>query len=85
VIPSLVMVPLYSDHLLFHRNMMNGLQGTLLDQIDHNVENTCKTMEKAHVELQKAETYQKSGRFIKCVSILGLIIVVLLVLLIFKR
>eukprot|EP00741_Cyanophora_paradoxa_P007709 tig00001187_g7458.t1 len=60
-------------------------QGTLLDQIDHNMERTEKNITSANEELRKAEEYQKGGRFIVCVVFLSVLIVCLFVILLARR
>ncbi|KAK7865557.1 hypothetical protein R5R35_010096 [Gryllus longicercus] len=57
-------------------------QGTMLDRIDYNIEQTQTQVHQGYQQLQKAENYQKKNRKIVCILILALVTLVLLVLLI---
>ncbi|KAF5322439.1 hypothetical protein D9619_001784 [Psilocybe cf. subviscida] len=59
-------------------------QGTLLDSVEYNIEQTAVRMEDAVVELKEATKYQKSTGKRKCILLLLLIIFGLIVVLIFK-
>ncbi|KAF9974036.1 hypothetical protein BGZ73_002682 [Actinomortierella ambigua] len=59
-------------------------QGTLLDRIDYNVEQTKSHMQDAVLELEEGEKYQKQARKRKIMLLLILIIVGLIIILIFK-
>ncbi|KAG0231929.1 hypothetical protein BGW41_002012 [Actinomortierella wolfii] len=59
-------------------------QGTLLDRIDYNVEQTNSHLQDAVFELQEGEKYQKQARKRKIILLLILIIVGLIIILIFK-
>ncbi|KAJ1917776.1 Integral membrane protein SED5 [Mycoemilia scoparia] len=59
-------------------------QGTLLDRIDYNIENTVINTESAAQELTKAEQYQKSSVANKFIIILGVIAAILFIILILK-
>lgn len=61
---------------------MADCQGTLLDRIDYNVEQTATRVEKGVVQLQKAEKYQKKNRKMLIISVLFVIVVILLIILI---
>ena len=52
-------------------------QGTILDRIDHNMEQTVVVTKKGIEELETAEKYQKSARPIKCMLVLMLLIVIM--------
>lgn len=55
-------------------------QGTILDRIDYNVEQSATNVEKGLTQLQKAEKYQKKNRKMIIISILFVIIVVMLII-----
>ncbi|KAK2724040.1 hypothetical protein QYM36_002401 [Artemia franciscana] len=57
-------------------------QGTVLDRIDYNIENTTLSVGQGVVHLKKAETYQKSAWKKKWCLILFAILVVLMILII---
>ncbi|PVU93775.1 hypothetical protein BB559_003158 [Furculomyces boomerangus] len=59
-------------------------QGTMLDRIDYNVENTLVNVEAAKDELIKAEEYQKNSPERKIILILFIIFVVLFLLFLVK-
>ncbi|XP_052818635.1 syntaxin-16-like [Mya arenaria] len=57
-------------------------QGTILDRIDYNIENTSVQVEKGLQQLQKAEKYQKKNRKMHAILVLAVIIIVLIIILI---
>lgn len=57
-------------------------QGTVLDRIDFNIEQTHVQVSEGYKQLQKAERYQRKNRKMKCIMILCLVVVVLFFLLI---
>ncbi|XP_048405682.1 syntaxin-16 isoform X1 [Stegostoma tigrinum] len=57
-------------------------QGTILDRIDYNVEQSCIKTEEGLQQLQKAEQYQKKNRKMLVILILFVIVVVLIIVLI---
>lgn len=59
-------------------------QGTLLDSVEYNIEQTAVQMEEAVRELNTATRYQKSTGRRKCIFLLVLIIFGLIITLIFK-
>ncbi|KAF9475545.1 t-SNARE [Pholiota conissans] len=59
-------------------------QGTLLDSVEYNIEQTAVQMEDAVEELKVATKYQKSTGKRKCIFLLLLIIFGLIIVLIFK-
>lgn len=59
-------------------------QGSMVDRIDYNMEQTVTRMKEGVQELVKADEYQKSSRPMKMMFTLGLIIVILLVIYIWK-
>ena len=59
-------------------------QGTILDRIDFNIEETFTNTKKANEQLTKANEYQKSNRGAYCIAILSTLIFFFLVLLIIK-
>lgn len=60
-------------------------QGTVLDRIDYNVENTVQYVNSGVVHLEKAEEYSKKGLTTKCIAVLIAIISVLLLIVIIKK
>ncbi|XP_023852592.1 syntaxin-16 isoform X2 [Salvelinus sp. IW2-2015] len=56
-------------------------QGTVLDRIDFNVEQSCVKTEEGLKQLQKAEQYQKKNRKMLVILILTVIVVVLILIL----
>ncbi|XP_018429806.1 PREDICTED: syntaxin-16 isoform X1 [Nanorana parkeri] len=57
-------------------------QGTVLDRIDYNVEQSCVKTEEGLKQLQKTEQYQKKNRKMLVILILFVIVIVLIVVLI---
>uniref|UniRef100_A0A9L0S9U5 Syntaxin 16 n=1 Tax=Equus caballus TaxID=9796 RepID=A0A9L0S9U5_HORSE len=57
-------------------------QGTVLDRIDYNVEQSCIKTEDGLKQLHKAEQYQKKNRKMLVILILFVIIIVLIVVLV---
>ncbi|KAM3923365.1 syntaxin-16 isoform 2-T2 [Leptodactylus fuscus] len=57
-------------------------QGTILDRIDYNVEQSCVKTEEGLKHLQKAEQYQKKNRKMLVILILFVLVIVLIVVLI---
>lgn len=57
-------------------------QGTILDRIDYNIEQTQSQVYEGFKQLQKAETYQRKNRKMCCIIILAASIVLLIILLI---
>ncbi|KAG8566842.1 hypothetical protein GDO81_013388 [Engystomops pustulosus] len=57
-------------------------QGTVLDRIDYNVEQSCVKTEEGLKHLQKAEQYQKKNRKMLVILILFVLVIVLIVVLI---
>ncbi|XP_069808491.1 syntaxin-16 isoform X3 [Dendropsophus ebraccatus] len=57
-------------------------QGTVLDRIDYNVEQSCVKTEEGLKQLQKAEQYQKKNRKMLVILILFILVIVLIVVLI---
>ncbi|RHY28124.1 hypothetical protein DYB32_006240 [Aphanomyces invadans] len=60
-------------------------QGTILDRIDYNMEQVVERTQAGIVELEKAETIQKSGRPMKCIGILLALITVMTIILMLKH
>lgn len=61
------------------------LQGTILDRIDYNIEQTATRVDQGLKQLQKAEKYQKKNRKMMIIVILFVIVIVLIVVLIAKK
>jgi len=59
-------------------------QGTILDRIDYNVEQTLVKVKEGVVQLKQADDYSKKARTLKCIIALILIIVILVAILIYR-
>lgn len=57
-------------------------QGTILDRIDYNVEQTQTRVTEGYKQLQRAEMYQRKNRKMYCILILASVTLVMMVLLI---
>ena len=62
-----------------------SLQGSIIDRIDHNIENTQIKVEEGLQQLKKAEQYQKKDRKMHCIVILAVIVIILLFVLIITK
>lgn len=60
-------------------------QGTVLDRIDFNVEQTQTRVTEGYKQLQKAEMYQRKNRKMHCILILATVTLFMMVLLIFTK
>lgn len=60
-------------------------QGTVLDRIDFNVEQTQTRVTEGYKQLQKAEMYQRKNRKMHCILILATVTLIMMVLLIFTK
>lgn len=60
-------------------------QGTVLDRIDYNIEQTQVQVHEGYKQLQKAERYQRSNRKMHCILILAITIIALVILLIIVK
>lgn len=60
-------------------------QGTVLDRIDYNVEQTQVRVTEGYKQLQRAEMYQRKNRKMHCIVILASVTLFLLVVLIFTK
>lgn len=60
-------------------------QGTILDRIDYNVENTQTRVYEGYKQLQKAERYQRGNRKMKCILMLSAALLLLFILLIITK
>jgi len=60
-------------------------QGTILDRIDYNMEAVVEHTKEGIVQLQRAESHQKSARPMKCIIFLLCLIAFLLLILVFKH
>lgn len=60
-------------------------QGTIVDRIDYNIQNTATSVEEGLKQLVKAERSQKSGGMVKCATVLVIMCFIMLILLIFKE
>ena len=61
---------------------ISPLQGTVLDRIDYNIEQTATRVESGLKHLQKAEKYQKKNRKMFCIVILFVVLIIMTVILI---
>jgi len=59
-------------------------QGTILDRIDYNVEQTLVKVKEGVVQLKEADDYSKKARTLKCIVALVLIIIILVAILIYR-
>ncbi|KAI8611541.1 t-SNARE [Chytriomyces sp. MP71] len=59
-------------------------QGTVLDRIDYNIEQTGVYMEDAHVQLQQGAKYQEKTKAKLCIILLALIVFILVVIIFYK-
>ncbi|KAI7738761.1 hypothetical protein M8C21_033916 [Ambrosia artemisiifolia] len=59
--------------------------GTIVDRIDHNIQNVAASVDEGLKQLQKAERSQKRGGMIMCATVLVIMCFVMLVLLILKE
>ena len=66
-------------------NMLVIEQGTILDRIDYNVEQTLVKVQEGNIELRKADDYSKKTPTLKCILILILVIVIETIILIVKH
>ncbi|XP_010546754.1 PREDICTED: syntaxin-43 isoform X1 [Tarenaya hassleriana] len=60
-------------------------QGTIVDRIDHNIQNVASTVEDGLKQLEKAERTQKQGGMVMCATVLVILCSIMLVLLIIKE
>ncbi|KAI3707788.1 hypothetical protein L2E82_36614 [Cichorium intybus] len=60
-------------------------QGTIVDRIDHNIQNVAASVDEGLKQLQKAERTQKRGGMIMCATVLVIMCFIMLVLLILKE
>lgn len=56
-------------------------QGTVLDRIDYNIEQTQVQVHEGYKQLQKADKYQKKNRKMHCIFVLSVTIIILVILL----
>ncbi|KAL0275898.1 UNVERIFIED_CONTAM: hypothetical protein PYX00_003618 [Menopon gallinae] len=57
-------------------------QGTVLDRIDYNIENTSIQVHQGFQQLQRAESYQKKNRKMKCIVCLAVVTILMFILLV---
>lgn len=60
-------------------------QGTVLDRIDYNIEQTQFQVQEGYKQLQKAEKYQRKNRKMHCISILAVMVIIFMVILIIVK
>ena len=56
-------------------------QGTIIDRIDYNIENTSIKVEDGVQQLKKAAQYQRNDRKMQCIVILAVIVMIELLIL----
>merc|ERR1712173_52379 len=66
-------------------NVLVVEQGTVLDRIDYNIEQTVGQLQSANKEIRKAEDYQKRARSTLCIIVLVVLILICACILIFKN
>jgi len=66
-------------------NVLVVQQGTVLDRIDYNIEQTVGQLRKAGQEIKKAEKYQKRSRSTMCIVVLLSLIIICACILVFKN
>jgi len=66
-------------------NILVVEQGTILDRIDYNVDNTMQYLKVSHKEIVKAEKYQKSSQTMLCIIVLFFLIVICALILIIQN
>lgn len=60
-------------------------QGSILDRIDYNIEQTTKHVSKGKVELEAAEKISRRALTMKCILLLLIIVIILIGILIWKK
>ncbi|XP_023954972.1 syntaxin-16 [Bicyclus anynana] len=60
-------------------------QGTVLDRIDYNIEQTQVQVHEGYKQLQKADRYQRQNRKMHCIMVLAVTIVLMFILLIIVK
>lgn len=60
-------------------------QGSILDRIDYNIEQTVVKVQQGTKELEKADEYSKKAYTMKCIFVLIAVIVIMLIVLIWKK
>ena len=60
-------------------------QGTILDRIDYNIEQTKVKVQQGVGELEKADEYSKKMYTVKCILCLVLLIAILIIVLVAKK
>ena len=60
-------------------------QGTVLDRIDYNMEQTAEAVEQGVEELVKADKTQKKSRMFLCIMCLAVAVVLMTVVIVFKK
>ncbi|XP_039765916.1 syntaxin-16 [Pararge aegeria] len=60
-------------------------QGTVLDRIDYNIEQTQVQVHEGYKQLQKAERFQRQNRKMHCIMVLAVTVVLMVILLILVK
>ncbi len=60
-------------------------QGTMLDRIDHNVQESAAKIEQGVEHIKEAEKKQKSSRMMMCIMALVVLIIIMLIIVIARH
>jgi len=60
-------------------------QGTILDRIDYNIEQTLTKVKQGNKELTDANEYSKKSYTMKCILVLIVLVIILISVLIWKK
>ena len=75
--------PLYIKYPIFFTDIFSLFsQGSVLDNIDYNIEQTSQRVDQGLKHLQKAEKYQKKNRKMMIIMILFVILIIMIIVLI---
>lgn len=66
-------------------NMLIVEQGTVLDRIDYNIDQSLTKIKRGVVDLEAAEKQSRKALTMKCIIILGIVLFVLLIVLIWEK
>ena len=60
-------------------------QGTILDRIDYNLQETAAHIDQGVVELEKAEKHQKASKMFLCIMLLAALCILMILVLAIKK